>query len=43
MRGNGGVGRVVGYRVQLCTSRDMEPKINFGDLIPYLTYDCKHD
>ncbi len=23
--------------VQLCISRDMEPKINFGDLPPYLT------
>ncbi len=24
--------------VQLCISHDMEPKINFGDLPPYLTY-----
>jgi hypothetical protein len=27
---------------QLCTSRDMESKINFGDLTPYLTYATPH-
>jgi len=38
MRGEGGVARVSANEYNcMCTSRDMEPKINFGDLPPYLT------